>query len=158
VRGIGRARSAQFRRGDGRAGLVLAGSRPLRPSDDIGRMTVSFTAEELLAAMPAVGDTVEETITLGPCFDEDTCLTTASFRNPPSTPSPGASPACPTPPADPARFADTNDAQLWPGPRGAGASRSGYRLECRSRLATPAHVGGTYYARGKGWRFSSWEA
>ena len=43
------------------------------PNDLIGGRTVSFTAEELAAAMPAVGDTVEETITLGPCVDPLVC-------------------------------------------------------------------------------------
>ena len=42
-------------------------------NDLIGRMTVSFTAEELPVAMPAVGDTVEETITLGPCVAPRVC-------------------------------------------------------------------------------------
>jgi hypothetical protein len=42
-------------------------------NDLIGRRTVAFTAEELAAAMPAVGDTAEETITLGPCVDPLVC-------------------------------------------------------------------------------------
>jgi hypothetical protein len=41
--------------------------------DLIGHRTVSFTAEELVVAMPAVGDTFEETITLGPCVEPFVC-------------------------------------------------------------------------------------
>jgi hypothetical protein len=37
--------------------------------DLIGRRTLEFTVEELAAAMPNVGDTVEETIKLGPYVD-----------------------------------------------------------------------------------------
>jgi hypothetical protein len=40
--------------------------------DRIGRRRLSFTAEELVAAMPHVGDTFNESITLGgPCGDFD---------------------------------------------------------------------------------------
>jgi hypothetical protein len=52
------------------------------PNDLIGRRTVSFTAEELVAAMPAVGDTVEETITLGPCFEPSGCVTSPLLPEP----------------------------------------------------------------------------
>ena len=38
--------------------------------DVIGRFTVEVTPQELAAVMPNVGDTFDETITLGPCFDE----------------------------------------------------------------------------------------
>jgi hypothetical protein len=52
----------------------------------IGRRKVEFTAEELAAAMPNVGDTVEETITLGPCFDgragEGGCTTGTGIPDP----------------------------------------------------------------------------
>jgi hypothetical protein len=43
---------------------------PSGDDDLIGRRTVEITRQELAAAMPNVGDTYEETITLGPCFDE----------------------------------------------------------------------------------------
>src|SRR5919106_1585783 len=40
----------------------------LGPYDDlIGRKTLTFTPEQLLAAMPTVGSTVEENVLLGPC-------------------------------------------------------------------------------------------
>lgn len=52
----------------------------LGPNDDlIGRMTVSYTAEELLAAMPAVGDSVEETITLRECDQQAACVVDTPF-------------------------------------------------------------------------------
>lgn len=38
--------------------------------DLIGRQTLAFSAAELGAAMPNVHDTYEDTITLGPCYDE----------------------------------------------------------------------------------------
>ena len=37
----------------------------------IGRRTLAFPAEELAAAMPNVNDTVEETIKLGACYDDE---------------------------------------------------------------------------------------
>jgi hypothetical protein len=40
----------------------------------IGKRSLTFSAEELAAALPYVGDYVEETITLGPCFDERGCV------------------------------------------------------------------------------------
>jgi hypothetical protein len=44
------------------------------PGDDlIGRKTLSFTPEGLLAAMPAVGGTVEEDVLLGPCVAPLVC-------------------------------------------------------------------------------------
>jgi hypothetical protein len=39
----------------------------------IGKRTLEFTAEKLAAAMPNINDTFEETIDLGPCFDERGC-------------------------------------------------------------------------------------
>jgi hypothetical protein len=58
----------------------FGGGVPDFNDDLIGRHMVEFTAEELAAAMPNVGDTFEETITLGPCFDERGCVT--SFGTP----------------------------------------------------------------------------
>lgn len=40
----------------------------------IGKRSFTFSAEELSAALPYVGDYVEETVTLGPCFDERGCV------------------------------------------------------------------------------------
>jgi hypothetical protein len=52
----------------------------LGPSDDlIGRMTVSYTAEELLVAMPVVGDLVEEEITLRECDQQAACVVDTPF-------------------------------------------------------------------------------
>jgi len=46
----------------------------LGPADDlIGRKTLTFTPEELLAAMPTVGSTVEENVLLGPCVAPLVC-------------------------------------------------------------------------------------
>lgn len=42
--------------------------------DLIGHRTLAFTAEELAVAMPNVHDVVDETIKLGPCFDERGCV------------------------------------------------------------------------------------
>ena len=44
-----------------------------RTDDLIGRKTLTFTPEELLAAMPSVGDTVEENFLLGPCVAPFVC-------------------------------------------------------------------------------------
>jgi hypothetical protein len=41
--------------------------------DLIGRKTLTFTPEELLAAMPTVGSTVEENVLLGPCVAPLVC-------------------------------------------------------------------------------------
>jgi hypothetical protein len=49
--------------------------------DLIGRFTVEVTPEELATAMPNVGDTFDETITLGPCFDERGCVTSPGTPN-----------------------------------------------------------------------------
>lgn len=43
--------------------------------DLIGERTLAFTPEELAAAMPNVYDTYDETIRLGPCYDERGCIT-----------------------------------------------------------------------------------
>lgn len=40
----------------------------------IGNQILTFNAEELTAALPYVGTYVEETITLGPCFDDRGCV------------------------------------------------------------------------------------
>jgi hypothetical protein len=40
----------------------------------IGKRSLTFSAEELAAALPRVGSSVAETITLGPCFDERGCV------------------------------------------------------------------------------------
>lgn len=40
----------------------------------IGKATVVYTAEDLSASLPYVGDYAEETVTLGPCFDERGCV------------------------------------------------------------------------------------
>ena len=46
----------------------------LGPADDlIGRKTLTFTPEELLADMPAVGSTVDQNILLGPCVAPLVC-------------------------------------------------------------------------------------
>lgn len=46
----------------------------LGPADDlIGRKTLTFTPEELLAAMSTVGSTVEENVLLGPCVAPLVC-------------------------------------------------------------------------------------
>ena len=42
-------------------------------NDLIGRKTVSFTPEELVAAMPAVGSTVDLNFILGPCVAPRVC-------------------------------------------------------------------------------------
>lgn len=47
---------------------VLGGANDL-----IGRKTVSFAPEELIAAMPAVGSTFDENILLGPCVEPLVC-------------------------------------------------------------------------------------
>ena len=64
----------------------------LGPNDDlIGRKTVFYGAEELLAAMPAVGDFVEEMITLTSATSSRPVSSTrhsSPIRR--STPSPGA--------------------------------------------------------------------
>ena len=49
--------------------------------DLIGRFTVEVTPQELAAVMPNVGDTFDETITLGPCFDERGCVTSPGTPN-----------------------------------------------------------------------------
>lgn len=41
----------------------------------IGHRELRFTAEELAKAMPNVYDTYDETIDLGPCYDERGCVT-----------------------------------------------------------------------------------
>jgi len=48
----------------------------------IGLRTLKFTAEELAAAMPNVNDTVNETTTLGPCFDEREMICTEGLFTP----------------------------------------------------------------------------
>lgn len=40
----------------------------------IGKATIPYTAEDLSATLTYVGDYAEETITLGPCFDESGCV------------------------------------------------------------------------------------
>ena len=46
----------------------------LGSTDDlIGRKTLTLSPEELLAAMPSVGDTVEENVLLGPCVAPFVC-------------------------------------------------------------------------------------
>lgn len=46
----------------------------LGPNDDlIGRRTLTFTPEELLTAMPAVGNSVDQNILLGPCAPPNVC-------------------------------------------------------------------------------------
>lgn len=45
----------------------------------IGKATVVYTAEDLAASLPFVGDYAEETVTLGDCFDEDTCVETPGY-------------------------------------------------------------------------------
>ena len=44
-----------------------------RTDDLIGRKTLTLMPEELLAAMPSVGDTVEENVLLGPCVAPFVC-------------------------------------------------------------------------------------
>ena len=52
----------------------------LGPNDDlIGRKTVFYGPEELLAAMPAVGDSVEEMITLSECDQQPACVVDTPF-------------------------------------------------------------------------------
>lgn len=59
-------------------GIVLGyqeDSEYLADGDElIGKATVVYTAEDLAASLPFVGDFSEETVTLGDCFDEDTCV------------------------------------------------------------------------------------
>ena len=51
--------------------------------DLVGHRTLVFTAQELAAAMPRVNDVVEETIKLGPCFDERGCIESPGTPNDP---------------------------------------------------------------------------
>jgi hypothetical protein len=62
-------------------GCGFGGGVPDFNDDLIGRRTVVFTAEELAAAMPNINDTIEETIALGPCFDERGCVTSPGTPN-----------------------------------------------------------------------------
>lgn len=48
----------------------------------IGLRTLTFTSEELAAAMPNVHDTVDETTTLGPCFDDREMICTEGLFTP----------------------------------------------------------------------------
>lgn len=50
--------------------------------DLIGERTLTFTPEELEAAMPNVYDTYYETIRLGPCHDERGCVTSPGLPEP----------------------------------------------------------------------------
>ena len=52
------------------------GGAPDANDELIGHTTLSFPLQELAAAMPFVGDVVEETAILGPCHDERGCVTT----------------------------------------------------------------------------------
>lgn len=51
--------------------------------DLIGHRTLVFTAAELATALPNVNDVVDETIKLGPCFDERGCVESPGTPNDP---------------------------------------------------------------------------
>lgn len=57
-------------------GCHFGGGVPDANDELIGHATLSFPLQDLAAAMPFVGDVVEETAILGPCHDERGCVTT----------------------------------------------------------------------------------
>lgn len=63
-------------------GCTFGSGAPDSNDDVIGRKTLFFPLQDLTAAMPFVGDKVEETAILGPCHDERGCVTTPGGPDP----------------------------------------------------------------------------
>lgn len=62
--------------------FVIPVDHPTDYDELIGQRTLKFTAEELAEAMPNVNDTVDETISLGPCNDDRDMICSEGFLSP----------------------------------------------------------------------------